>query len=530
MATTHFKYQSLFYLFAIILILPALLINLGLFPLSADEATRAIVALEMELSGNIVAPTINGDFYFNKPPLYNWILLLLFKITGNHSDFIIRLPAVVSLLLFSYTIFYFLKKHYPTKLAFISAMAFFTCGRILFYESSMGLIDLSFTWLLFLNIMLIYHWLSREKYYGLFIISYLIAAITFLMKGLPALVFQGFSLLAAFIFFRKFKKLFSLAHLSGFLIFLIMAGSYYLALWQQNPSTEYFSTLVSESTKRTFIEYGWGKTLIHFFTFPPKQLYQLLPWSVFFIFFLKKSFYQWLRKNRFLSFLTIIFLVNIPVYWISVETYPRYLLMLYPIPLILAIAYYFESAPKDLHKRIAENIILWTAVLLIPVGLWFYLKYPFHTERFLDLSFISLMIVLILFIIGFIKVPKFRLEFFIIFLLILRIAFNMVVIPDRKLESRLSMQKEQALKVGELTTGKDLWLVKNTGISVESIYYITKERGEIFQKHPLKYEQGAFYIINDMSKLRDNEIPVYRFESRWNNSKLRLSTFSKDQD
>ena len=54
--------------------LPAFFINLGLLPLFADEPTRANVALEMILSGNYSVPTIGGEYYYNKPPFYNWIL------------------------------------------------------------------------------------------------------------------------------------------------------------------------------------------------------------------------------------------------------------------------------------------------------------------------------------------------------------------------------------------------------------------------------------------------------------------------
>ena len=41
---------------------------------ATDEAIRSLVALEMKLSGNLITPTLHGEYYYNKPPLYNWIL------------------------------------------------------------------------------------------------------------------------------------------------------------------------------------------------------------------------------------------------------------------------------------------------------------------------------------------------------------------------------------------------------------------------------------------------------------------------
>ena len=61
-----------FYIAAIFLLLPALLINLGILTFIDDEGIRSLVALEMKLSGNYITPTLNGEFYYNKPPLYNW--------------------------------------------------------------------------------------------------------------------------------------------------------------------------------------------------------------------------------------------------------------------------------------------------------------------------------------------------------------------------------------------------------------------------------------------------------------------------
>jgi len=83
----------------LVLLLPALFINLGMLPLIADEATRGLVAFEMGQSGNLIIPTINGEYYFNKPPLYNWILLGFFDLFDQYSEFILRLPSVISLLI-----------------------------------------------------------------------------------------------------------------------------------------------------------------------------------------------------------------------------------------------------------------------------------------------------------------------------------------------------------------------------------------------------------------------------------------------
>ena len=99
--------QKYLYFLAMLLLIPALGINLGLLTFIDDEAMRALIALEMKLSGNYITPTINGAYYYNKPPLYNWILLFYFELAGIFNEWVARTPTLVAIVGFSTTIFYF---------------------------------------------------------------------------------------------------------------------------------------------------------------------------------------------------------------------------------------------------------------------------------------------------------------------------------------------------------------------------------------------------------------------------------------
>ncbi|MBK7408849.1 MAG: glycosyltransferase family 39 protein [Saprospirales bacterium] len=198
-----------------LLLLPALLTNLGLMTFIDDEAIRSLVALEMKLSGNYIAPTLNGEWYYNKPPLFNWILLGYFNLFGVWEEWVPRLATVVSLLGYGATIFYFFRKHYTTRLAWIVALSFITCGRVLLWDSQLGLIDITFSWVTFLSFMVVYHAYEKQRWWTLFLVSYTLAAAGFMMKGLPSVVFQGLTLLVYFGYRRAWSRFFSLAHVAG---------------------------------------------------------------------------------------------------------------------------------------------------------------------------------------------------------------------------------------------------------------------------------------------------------------------------
>jgi 4-amino-4-deoxy-L-arabinose transferase-like glycosyltransferase len=81
---------------ALILCIPAFLLNLGQVAFIGDEGIRSLVALEMKLSDNYIVPTLNGEFYFNKPPLYNWMILGMSNLFGYFGEWPTRLTTILS--------------------------------------------------------------------------------------------------------------------------------------------------------------------------------------------------------------------------------------------------------------------------------------------------------------------------------------------------------------------------------------------------------------------------------------------------
>ena len=165
MIKTLQKYPLILYATGGILLIIALLINLGRINIfmAVDEATRGLVALEMMISGNYVTPTIYGDFYYNKPPLFPWILVVFFKLFGM-SEMVLRLPTVLSLIGFGFTIYYFVSREMGKQAGIITAFLFVTLGRLLFWESLLGYIDTTFSWVIYTMLMVVIYHFRRKQY------------------------------------------------------------------------------------------------------------------------------------------------------------------------------------------------------------------------------------------------------------------------------------------------------------------------------------------------------------------------------
>ncbi len=473
--------QYLFFGFILLLLVPALLINLGLIPFIDDEALRALIALEMDLSGNYITPTINGEYYYNKPPLYNWFLLLWFNAFGSYEEFVSRLATIFCLLGYAATIFYYSKKHYSTKFAFLNAFFLITCGRILIYDSMLGLIDIAFSWVTFTAFMIVYHQYEKRNFYALFIFTYLLTAVGFLMKGLPSLVFQAATLLAFFLYKKDFKRLFSLAHITGGIVFLITVGSYYLAYNQYNSLETVFNTLLFESSRRTASSHGMGSTILHLFTFPFEIIYHFLPWTVLVVLFFQKSIKSILSADSFIVFCLVTFFANILVYWISVQVYPRYLFMHLPLLFTSFLCLYFQKNQQTVQHRII-HIILGILCFGLLIGMFA----PLFLEQEAKISFLYLKVLGLSLTVGglcwlFMKKKQERLLITVAVLLVARIALNWFILPERYVIDWGTPVKESSVKIGKASKSKPLFIFPKTLMQPTNSFYVTRERGEIFR-------------------------------------------------
>ena len=512
-------------LFIFLLLIPSLFINLGLSPFILDEATRANVAMEMVFSGNYITPTINGEFYYNKPPLFNWIQILFTGITGCYSEWVFRLPVVLSLLFFALSVYLTQKKEFGRKAALLSALALITCGRILFYDSFRGLIDISFSWIIYLLFWSIFHYYRKRDFYSLFIVSWLFTSLAFLMKGLPALVFQGISLLVFFISKKEFRKLFSLASFSGLFLFLVLAGSYFMVYNSYNSLDNYFNALLTESTKRTFLENPLWSSISHIFIFPFEFIYHFFPWTLFILILFRKGSTGWLWKFDFTRYFILIFVANILIYWLSPAIYARYLFMFVPLLTGLVFHVYFNYRPEEekisrffLHPLF---MVIAAGIALILILFPFFVE-PENFEGFKWKYILSLLILIPVFYFFF-RIRKEWPFIMVALLLAARIAFDFFVIPDRIRTGTDEYQKRGAIVAAELSGEKPLYLLGDTRIQHVSTYYISRTKKQILRRWNGAPVVEMLYIVekDELQELPGSE-EIFSFETRLDELKLSL--------
>lgn len=441
----------------------AMLLNLGLEPLHFEEPRRAIVALEMEITGNWWVPKINGEYYYNKPPIYNWLLIVLFKLFG-YAEWVTRLPSLLSLIAIAVINYFFFRTRIGEQAALIGSVFWLTSADLVFYFSFQGEIDLFYTLIIYLQILVIFHAFEKGDLWKMFLLSYLLCGLGFLTKGLPSLAFQALTILGLFVYKGRFWKLFHPAHFAGIALLALMIGGFFWKYSQYNDPLPYIVRLISESTRRTAVgEQSLWASIQHLFNFPLMMLKLLSPWVIL-LFWARTG---WSRKqlfaNPWLVYSLIFIVMNLPIYWLSAGTRERYLYMFLPFLFnVLAFGLVNQLSQKPLHRTLA------IIAGIIAIGA---LAIPFISQ--LDQINGTIFIMLMLTVgSGFISYLLYSnrhhpVLVFAAFVLLLRIGFDLLVLPVRAEKRRRENYAAHAKQIAEVTKGAPVAL----SIPIEDVYY-----------------------------------------------------------
>ena len=486
-------------LYLILILLPvAFFVNLGVHPFIDDEGNRSLVALEMLWSGNFITPTLHGAYYYNKPPLWNWILSASFTLFGEANEWTARFPSVIALMGFATTIFYYYRKHFSTEKAFLIALLFITSGRILLWESLLALIDISFSWAMFTMMMVIFHEGNRGRWWRLFLLSYLLMVIGFMFKGLPAIVFQGFTLITYLVWKKSFLRLFSIPHILSGLLSLVLLGIYYGIYQQYNSLEEVFSVLFVESGKRTAASYGLIENIKHILSFPLEVFYHFLPWTFLILLAFRKKYRKRLNEAPIIIYGLLVFGVNIIVYWLSPNFYPRYILMLIPFSIAALLQMYPE---QPLQKDWLINIVKGAGVFMIcfliiaSITAVFIKETQFINGLVLKATMLTIASIFMLYIYN--KQRKSAWFVLIASMLLFRIGFDLFAVPPRvRTESRKQRIKISAINFGHRWEDRKLAVFCETDMEPAVSFYMEKTLDHIIPRHYENLQKGMFYIYN----------------------------------
>jgi 4-amino-4-deoxy-L-arabinose transferase-like glycosyltransferase len=507
-----------YYLLAIVFILTALFLNIGVQPLFLEEPRRAIVAMEMLEAGNLWVPLQLGEYYYFKPPIYNWLIILSVTLFQTWEEWAIRIPSVLSFISLGVLVYLVGKRHHSREMGLTAALFFMISIDILFYFSLLAEIDLFYSLITFGVLSALLHFSNTQQYHWMYLSAYLLSAVGFLTKGMPSIVFLGLGILFTCYHHRIWKKFFHPMHfISGFL-FLGIVGGYFLYYSQFNDPLAFLEGIWTQSSQRTAIEHPGSRFLSHILIFPVDLFKNTLPVSLLLLFYFKKTNWSIIKGHPFLQFSLGMLALQLLLYWMSPGAKQRYIYMLYPFLIYLAVGVYIHLQKS--HQWLKTLSIVLTALLLIGgIGLYAFGKnyLPF------TLAWPSILAVILgLALVGLLRQKTWpTVVVSVLAFSAMRIVFDLVVLPQRASDSIAQSDKERAAAIVNHIEEQPLYLYiegdvpiieeKELPLSLTMVFYLNKLRGTTL-KSKRQWESGKYYLAN--KKVVPQGIPT-QFEHQY---------------
>lgn len=345
----------LFISFAIIYVM-----LLGAYPLLEPDETRYVtMARDMFTSGNYLTLYLNGEYFFEKPPLFFWLESLSFWFFKDISEFTARFPVVILSLLPLGLLLSLSEKVKNQKFAFLnSAILLTTLEYVLITKIAM--LDSVLTSLVSSSVLCYFFtfFVSEENKKYFWYSCYILMGLAVLAKGIPGVVIPAGTILAGTIIFRTYKE--TLKNMpAGIVLFLIIALPWHIIMLLKHGSL-FFNEYIIKHHLMRFL----GAEVIHrnepvYFYFVT-LLWGLFPWIFSLLSSLRKP-RKFNLENRYDKFLVLnitAILVILLFFSCSGAKLITYILPVYPFFAVLIGHIWYERSMKKFMVIVAVMTIL----------------------------------------------------------------------------------------------------------------------------------------------------------------------------
>ncbi len=344
--------------------------RLTALPVCGEEPRRALVAVEMKASGDWIVPRQQGQRYFSRPPLQNWLIGLAGWVRGDVDRGAIRLPSALAILLTALLVYGYGRTFLSRFGAMSAAVVFLTLGQVL-QIGNLGETEALFT-LLVSGSLLLWHWgyVAGWPRVCTWIAGGTLAGAAALTKGLQGPLYF-FAAVGVFLVLRRdWRAIFAWQPLVGAAAFAGVVTAwqvpYYLAT-DLGSVRRIWTGLVAERLTL-------GGLLSHMITYPVETLACLLPWSPLLLQFIDRRVRESIGRARpHLVFLGTALAVTYPTVWLAAGAVNRYYMPMYPcIALVIGLAVQrsLELEPTSLARGGWNRFLLGTAVAAACGGLF----------------------------------------------------------------------------------------------------------------------------------------------------------------
>jgi len=382
--------------------------------MDVDETRYVTMARDMFHTKDFMTLYLNGEYFFEKPPLYFWGENLSFIIFGSVNEFTARFPVALYGTLSTLLLYFAGKKIVSRKYGIISAIILATSVEFLIL-SKYAILDILLATCVEFSIIsgFMTYFVKEENKKYCWWAFYVFSALAVLAKGIPGFALPFGTMFFAAILTKRFKELFRAQYLLvGFIIFFIIVLPWHIIMVNKYDPLFFNEYIMKHHISRFFNSDGVNRKQPFYF-FALTILWGFCPWilsllSVLiskiksiknFSFIYKFEDFSSSQKYLFLNF--IAFALIFLFFSSSSTKLITYILPIYfTLANIMAYVWTKYLDNKNYEKEVKISSYLWYGILFIASVIAVFTPYFLPEEIYSDIVSVKWFTIILLFITG----------------------------------------------------------------------------------------------------------------------------------
>lgn len=254
--------------------------NIGSYPLmDIDETRYVLMSRDMFHSRDFMTLYLNGEYFFEKPPLYFWVECLSFKFFGVINEFSARFPAALCGMLMSFLVYFTGKKLVSNTYGIVSSLVLATCLEFTIL-SKYAILDIFLCTFVCFSIFSYFLTLFAENRHKKYFwwLFYLFSALAVLAKGVPGFVLPFGTVFFVSIYTKTFKENFKpLYVIPGLILFVLITVPWHVLMLQTHPDF-YHEYIVKHHLQRFINSSELGRKQPWYY-FIVTIIWGIVPWT-----------------------------------------------------------------------------------------------------------------------------------------------------------------------------------------------------------------------------------------------------------
>lgn len=254
--------------------------NIGNYPLMDVDETRYVsMARDMFHCKDFLTLYLNGEFFFEKPPLYFWGECLSFAIFGKVTEFTARFPVALYGTLSTLLLYFTGKKIVSRRFGVISALILATTLEFVIL-AKFAILDIVVTTCVGFSVMfgfLTQFVQDKNKKY-IWWLFYIFSGLAVMAKGIPGFVVPFAVMFFVTIANKTFKQVFKPQYiLPGFLLFFLIVLPWHLIMFKIHDPLFFHEYIIKHHIER-FLNSNEINREQPFYFYILTVLWGLVPW------------------------------------------------------------------------------------------------------------------------------------------------------------------------------------------------------------------------------------------------------------